>query len=93
MAMIAAGELHDDIAAGEPAGQADRAHRRFGAARNEPHHFDRRHGIDDHLREFGFEFGRGAEAGAILKCLIVASTTAGWAWPRIIGPQEPMKSR
>ena len=41
MAVIAAGELDDHVAAGEAARQADGAHRRLGAGADHAHHFDR----------------------------------------------------
>ena len=43
VAVIAAGELDDDIAAGEAARQANGAHRRLGAGADHAHHLDRRH--------------------------------------------------
>ena len=42
MAVVAAGELHDHVAAGEAAGQPDRRHRRLGAGGDEPDPLDRR---------------------------------------------------
>ncbi len=41
--VVAAGELHHDAAAGRPAGQPDRRHRRLGAAVDQPDLLDRRH--------------------------------------------------
>ena len=49
VAVVVAGELDDRIPPGEAAGQADGAHRRFGAGVDQPHHLDRRHGRDDQL--------------------------------------------
>ena len=43
VAVVAAGELDDDVAAGEAAGQADGAHRRLGAGADHADHLDRRH--------------------------------------------------
>ena len=42
MAVVAAGELHDQLAAGEPAGQPDRGHGRLGAGGHEADLLDRR---------------------------------------------------
>ena len=42
VAVVAAGELDDTAAAGEAAGQPDRAHRRLGAGVDQPHLLDRR---------------------------------------------------
>ena len=42
VAVVAAGELHDLVATGGAAGEADRGHRRLGAARHEPHLLDAR---------------------------------------------------
>ena len=45
----------------------------------------------DQLGQIDFAPVRGAEARAALHgACSRASTTAGMAWPRIIGPQEPM---
>ena len=49
VAVVVAGELHDRVAAGEPAGHADGAHGRLGAARHQAHLLDRRHPLDDGL--------------------------------------------
>ncbi len=40
--MVGAGELDHDLAAGDGARQADRAHRRLGPGAGHPHHLDRR---------------------------------------------------
>ena len=67
--MIATLELHDDVASGEAASQADRAHRRFGTGTHEAHQFDGRHEFDHapgndnaQNRARGFE-SRSAELG------------------------------
>ena len=59
MAVVAAGELHDDVAAGEAAGQPDRRHRRLGAGGDEADPLDRRT-RDDLLGELDLGLGRGA---------------------------------
>ena len=51
VAVVAAGELDDLGAAGEPARQPDRAHRRLGAAADQPHLLDRRDARHDLLGE------------------------------------------
>ena len=42
MAVVAAGELHDEVAAGEPAGEPDRGHGGLGAGGDQPDLLDRR---------------------------------------------------
>ena len=69
MAVIATFELHDDLAAGGGAGEADRGHRRFRARADEAHLLDRREGFDDELCEIGFGGSGGAEAGAVARGL------------------------
>ena len=65
MAVIAALELHDGVAAGEAAGQTNGAHGRLGARTDEAHQFDGRHEFDDAPRKPGFQFRRGAEAQTV----------------------------
>ena len=64
VAVIAAFELDDEVAAGEAAGQADRGHGGFGAGVDQAHHFDGRDGIADGCGELDFGFGGRAETGA-----------------------------
>ena len=59
--MVAAGELEHAVAPGEAAREPDRAHRGLGAGGDEAHHLDRRHRVDDLLRELDLGLGRGAE--------------------------------
>ena len=61
--VVAALELHDEVAPGEASRQADRAHRRFGPARDEPDHLDRRHRGRDPFGELDLALGRRAERG------------------------------
>ena len=70
VAVVVAGELDDHVAAGEAAGQPDRAHRGFGAGVDEAHFLDARHGLDDQLGELVFGCGRCAEAGAAVDRLL-----------------------
>ena len=58
VAVVAPGELDDQVPAGEPAGQPDGAHRRLGPAGDEPHQLDRRDRLDDQLGQFALPFGR-----------------------------------
>ena len=59
VAVVAAGELHDELAAGEAAGQPDRGHGGLGAAGHEPDLL-RRGPADDRLGELDLGPGRGA---------------------------------
>ena len=59
MAVVAAGELDDHVPAGEPAGQADGAHRRLGAGADHPHHLDRRYGVNDQFLGVPVKLGKG----------------------------------
>ena len=43
MAVVAAFEFHDQLAAGKAAREPDRRHGRFSARRNEPHPLERGH--------------------------------------------------
>jgi hypothetical protein len=90
VAVVAAFELDDLRPAGGAARQAQRAHRGLGAAADQAHLFDRGHEFDDGLGQFGLGLGGGAEAQTRRAACVTASSTAGWPWPRIIGPQEPM---
>ena len=89
MAVVAAFELDDLVAAGEGAREAHRGHRRLGAGVDEAHELDRRHRVADEARQLDLELGRGAEAGAALGRLLQDLDDGGWAWPRISGPHEP----
>ena len=64
MAVIVAGKLDDQLAAGRPAGQPHGAHGRLGAGADHPHLFDARHRVDDLLGQTAFRLGRRAVAGA-----------------------------
>ena len=54
VAVIAAFELHDLVAAGEAARQPDRAHGRFGAGAHHAHQLDRRHQLADAVAPSAF---------------------------------------
>ena len=71
VAVVAAGELDDQVAAGEPAREPDGAHRRLGAAGDEPHHLDRRHRVDDHFGELAFRVRTARRSWS--RCLTAAS--------------------
>jgi hypothetical protein len=65
MAVVAALELDQHVAAGVAAGQADGAHRRLGAGRNQAHHVHRRHQFAQQVGDLDFLLGRRAEGEAI----------------------------
>ena len=65
VAVVAALELHDQVAAGRPARQPQRAHHGLGARVHEAHHLDRRQRLDDELGELGLGLRRRAERGAV----------------------------
>ncbi len=64
VAVVAAGELHDLRAAGEPAREPDRRHRRLGAAADQPHLLDGVDAAHDLLGEQHLAGARGAEGEA-----------------------------
>ena len=64
VAVIAAFELDGQVAPGESARHAQRAHGGFGAGVHQAHHLHRRHGLRDQLRQLDFALGGRAEAGA-----------------------------
>ena len=61
VAVVAARELDHAVAARHGPGQPQRAHRRLRARADEPHHLDRRHGVDDLGGELDLRLGRRAE--------------------------------
>ena len=63
VAVVAAGELDDQLTAGEAASQPDRRHRRLRARRDQPNHLDRG-ARDDLLGEQHLGLGRRAERRA-----------------------------
>ncbi len=65
VAVIAAGVFHDEIAPGERAGHADRAHHRLGARRHEAHLLERGIGGGHALGKLDFPRARRAEGGAV----------------------------
>ena len=93
MAVVAPGELDDLGPAGEPAGQPDRRHGGLGARGDQPHLLDRsrlwrrspRPAATSPAPGVPNDSPRPTAAGT-------ASSTAGCAWPRIIGPHEPTRS-
>ena len=62
VAVVAAGELHDDAATRDAARQPERRHRGLGAAADESHLLDRLHARDDLLGEGDLVLARRAEA-------------------------------
>ena len=67
VAVVAAVELDDLLAAGVAAGEADGAHRRLGAGVHHAHHLDRRHGLADEAGELDLDGRRRAEARAVVE--------------------------
>jgi hypothetical protein len=63
MPVVAALELQDRVQTGEPSGQADRAHRGLGPARDQPDHLDRGECVHDHLGQSDLGLGRSPERG------------------------------
>ena len=66
MAVVAAVELEDEVAARHRPRDAHRAHRGLGAARHEAQHLEVRHALDDTFGELDLEPGGNAERGAEL---------------------------
>ena len=64
VAVVVAGELDHAVAPRRGAREANGAHRRLGAGRDEPHHLDRGHGVDDLGGEVDLSLGRRAERRA-----------------------------
>jgi hypothetical protein len=87
--VIAAFELHDQVAAGEAAREPKRAHRCLGAGRYEPHELDRGNEPADRLREFDLGSVGAPNESARDAAARTASTTSGCVCPAIIGPHEP----
>ena len=77
MAVVAALELEDPVARVNAPRDADRAHRRLGARRDEPHHLDRRDGVDDLLRQLDLALGRRAEARPVARGLAIGLDRLG----------------
>ncbi|MCY1531256.1 hypothetical protein D9M68_664760 [compost metagenome] len=69
VAVVAALELDDAVAAGVATGQADGAHGGFGAGADHAHHFHRRHQRADQIRHFHFQGGRRAIGQAVFELL------------------------
>ena len=90
--VVVPGELHDEAAPGEPAREPDGAHRRLGAAGDQAHLLDRADAGDDLLGEGHLVLGRRPEGEPALDGPRTASSTAGCACPRIIGPQLHTRS-
>ena len=69
VAVVGTGELDDDLAAGDGAGEAHGAHRRLGAGAGHPHHLGRGNAGDDLLGQLDLGRGRGAVARPPLRRL------------------------
>ncbi len=77
VAVVAADELDDLLAAGEPAGDAHGAHRRLGARVDHAHELDRRHGLADQARQLDLELGGRAVARAAVHLLLETADDLG----------------
>ena len=86
-AVIAARRLGRSWLAGEPPGQPDGAHGGPGAA-DQAQQLDRGHLGDDLGGQFGLARRRRPERQPVARRPPHRSTTAGCAWPRIIGPRS-----
>ena len=94
VAVVAAGELEDAVALREAAREPQRAHRRLGARRDEPHLLDRRHRVGDLRGELDLRLGRRAEASCRRSAASrTASTVSGSACPKSSGPHDSTQSR
>ncbi len=69
VSVVAALKFQNEIALGDAAREAHRAHGGFGAAGDETDFFDERNRTRDQRSQFDFEFGGDAEAGAAF-CLL-----------------------
>jgi len=67
VSVVAAFKFQDEIALGDAAREAHRAHGGFGAAGDEADFLDEGDGAGDQRGEFQLEFGGDAEAGAALR--------------------------
>ena len=70
VAVVAAFEFDDGVAAGEAPGQTDRAHRRLGAGAAHAGQRHRRHQIADAPGECGLRYRRRAVGQALERCLL-----------------------
>ena len=88
--MIAAFELHDGLAAGKAAREANRAHRGFGAGTDEADQLDGGHEFDHTPGELRFESGRRAEGQAVRGHALHGRDDRGVRMARgSSGPHEP----
>ena len=88
MPVIASFKFDDFAASRIAASQPKRSHRRLGAGVDHPHHLNAGNAFTDELGHFRFQFGRRPEARSFSAASFSASTTWGWAWPRMSGPHE-----
>ncbi len=65
MSVVATVELQDPVASGRGARKADRGHRCFGAAGNQPDQLDAGERVDDPFRELDLALGRRPEGRAL----------------------------
>jgi hypothetical protein len=89
VAVVAAFEFHQRVAAGEAARDADGAHRGFGAGGNQTQLFQAGQHLDQFLRHAQFHFGRRAEAQAQGGGIAHRLDHVGIGVPQDQRPQEP----
>ena len=77
VAVVAADELDDLLAAGEAAGDAHGAHRRLGARVDHAHELDGRHGLADEARQLDLELRGRAVARAAVDLLLQPADDLG----------------
>ena len=92
VAVVVAGELDHPVAARRGAREPDGAHRGLGARRDEAHHLDRGHGVDDLGGQVDLSLGRRAERRASGERLRHRRERAGSAWPKSSGPHDITQS-
>ena len=89
VAVVAAFELDGQVAPGEAARQAERAHGGFGAGIHQPHHLDGRHAFARSARRVPPRARSARRSWCRSSASRSASITGGGRWPSSSGPQEP----
>ena len=89
MPVVAPRELDELVAAGETAGDADRAHRRLGPRVDHPHHFNGGDGVHHRFRQFGLRPGGSAKAGAPLERAADGVEHRGMPMPQNVWTPRP----
>src|SRR5207248_11775638 len=81
VAVVAAGELDDDVPARRRARETEGAHRRLRASADEPDLVDRWHGVDEHPRKLDLAGRGGPEAGPVAGALAQCGHDRGMRVP------------